>query len=261
MAHSDIFQIADNFWNIRGSFKVGFVIDIATQVSLVKLKNGKFVFLDSYTLTPEVRDEVNLLTDGGKKVAAILNLHPFHTVHVENMHAMFPNANLYGTSRHVARFPELPWQPQLTEESALHALFKQDFEFSVPQGVDFISANENIHFASVLVFHLSSKTIHVDDSYMYIRVKVPTGSIELPAALSFHPTLAAALQKRPGAAQEFRQWAQQLPERWSAAENLCAAHTAPLTKARNRGATVPIRMQRALKNVKWILLAHEKWYR
>jgi hypothetical protein len=40
-----------------------------------------------------------------------------------------------------------------TEDPELHAQFAEDFEFSVPRGVDFISANENVHFSSVLVLH------------------------------------------------------------------------------------------------------------
>ena len=36
-----------NFLNIRGSFKVGGLLDIGTQCSLVRRANGRFVFLDS----------------------------------------------------------------------------------------------------------------------------------------------------------------------------------------------------------------------
>ncbi|MFT5708253.1 MAG: hypothetical protein ACI9ES_002555, partial [Oceanospirillaceae bacterium] len=32
MPDSNILQIADNYWNIRGSFKIGGIIDIGTHV-------------------------------------------------------------------------------------------------------------------------------------------------------------------------------------------------------------------------------------
>ena len=53
----------------------------------------------------------------------------------------------------------------------------------------------------------------------------------------------------------------ELTELWGDAENLCAAHTTPLLKENNKGASIKIRMQKALRNVKLILLAHKRWYR
>lgn len=101
-----ILQIADNFWNIRGSFKIAGLIDIGTQASLVQRENGKFVFLDSYTLKGAVKEEIDQLTNGGEDVEAVLNLHPFHTVHVSWMQEQYPNARHYGTARHLSRFPD-----------------------------------------------------------------------------------------------------------------------------------------------------------
>ena len=150
--HPRISKVAQDFWNIRGSFKIGGVIEIGTQASLVRRANGKFVLLDSCGLNESVENEVLALTDGGKNIEAILNLHPFHTVYAKKMHALFPKARLYGTARHLSRFPDLPWEAQRTEDSALHDIFAKDFEFSVPRGVDFISSNENVHFLVGLGF-------------------------------------------------------------------------------------------------------------
>jgi hypothetical protein len=36
-----ILQIADDFWNIRGDFKIGGILNIGTQASLVRSRNGK----------------------------------------------------------------------------------------------------------------------------------------------------------------------------------------------------------------------------
>jgi hypothetical protein len=242
-------RVADDFLNIRGSFKVGGLLEIGTQCSLVRRANGRFVFLDSYTLSGAAQREIDALTNGGKDVEAILNLHPFHTVHVRAMHRRYPNAKHYGTARHLSRFPDLPWQKLRTEQTRLHQLFEKDFEFSVPRGVDFISANENVHFSSVLVLHRASRTIHVDDTLMYVRLPLPARVVGFRDMLFFHPTLRQALEKRKGAGQDFRDWAKELAERWRSAANLCAAHTTALIAAQNRGAPIHDRILAALDKV------------
>jgi len=253
-------KVADDFWNIRGSYKIGGVIDVGTQASLVRLASGKFVLLDSYTLSGAVKRQVGELTDGGKDIEAILNLHPFHTVHVQKVHDLYPHARLYGTARHHSRFPELPWQATRTEDPALHKKFAEDFDFSVPRGVDFISSNEDVHFSSVLVLHRSSKTIHSDDTVMYLRLPSPMRLLGLGDSVSFHPTLAKALEKRAGAADDFRAWASELIERWQDAENLCAAHTAALLARDNHGDSIHTRLVKALDKISKTLKSHENKY-
>jgi hypothetical protein len=256
----NIIRVADDFWNTRGSFKIGGLVDIGTQASLVRRGNGRFVFLDSYSLSGAVEREVLELTNGGRDVEAILNVHPFHTVFARKMHERFPHAKLYGTARHVSRLSELPWEELRTEDPKLHAMFAEDFEFSVPRGVDFISANENVHFSSVLVLHHASKTIHVDDTLMYVRLPRMMRAFGLTDVMSFHPTLPKALEKRAGAARDFRDWAEELTERWRDAENLCAAHTAALTAPKNRGASIHARLVKALGKVDGTLTAHARKY-
>lgn len=255
-----IIRVAPDFWNIRGSFKVGGLVDVGTHVSLVRRSNGKFVFLDSYTLSDEVEQEVRALTSGGADIEAILNVHPFHTVHVRNMHERFPNAKLFGTARHHEKFSELPWETIRTEDPALHAELTDDFDFSVPRGVDFISKNENVHFSSVLVLHRGSKTIHVDDTIMYVKLPKVARAFGRSELFSFHPTLRQALERRPGACTDFRSWARELAERWRDAQNLCAAHTAVLTEERNRGPSIHLRILEALEKTEGKLRAHEKKY-
>jgi hypothetical protein len=176
------------------------------------------------------------------------------------MHELFPRARLYGTKRHLERFPELPWEALLTEDAALHEEFADDFEFSVPRGVDFISADDKVHFSSVLAFHRASRTIHSDDTLMYIRLPALLRLFGLSDPVSFHPTLAKALERRPGAAGEFRDWAEGLIERWRDVENLCAAHTAALLAADHRGAPIRERLRKALDRVGPTLRAHERKY-
>jgi len=253
-----ILHVAEDFWNFRGSYKIGGVIDVGTQASLVRRASGKFVFLDSYSLNSAARCKVGELTRDGKDIEAILNVHPFHTVHVRKMHRMYPQARLYGTARHLSRFPELPWAETCTEDPALHEQFDGDFEFSVPRGVDFISADGNVHFSSVLVFHKASKTIHSDDTLMYISLPGLMRWFGLGDAVSFHPTLAKALEKRAGAAGDFRDWANKLIERWRNAESLCAAHTAALLATDNSGESVHARLLKALDKVSNTLNSHQR---
>jgi len=254
-----LIQIADNFWNIRGSFKIAGLIDIGTQTSLVRLTSGKFVFLDSYTLKGAVLKEVNRLTNDGKDVAAVLNLHPFHTIHVTWMQENYPDARHYGTARHLSRFPELVWQPGLIEKSKTQAKFAADLEFSVPRGVDFISDDDHLHFSSVLVLHRESQTLHVDDTLMYIRLPLLLRFFGLPDSFSFHPTLAKVLEKREGAAQDFRDWVNELADNWKDTRTLCAAHTATLVTGEG---DMPIhdRIHAALEKVEDTLKAHERKY-
>ena len=96
-----LIEIGNGFWNIRGTFRVGGLVQIGTQASLVRLRDGRFVLLDSYTLPDAILGQVRELTDDGKDVDAIINVHPFHTIHVAAAHQQFPAARLFGTARHV----------------------------------------------------------------------------------------------------------------------------------------------------------------
>ena len=256
---SKVLKISDNFWNIRGSFRIAGLIDIGTQASLVKLADGKFIFLDSYTMSGSMLQEVDHLTSNGKNVVAVLNLHPFHTVHVRWMHEQYPDAKHYGTARHLSKYPELDWQPSRTEDPETHAIFAADLEFSVPRGVEFISDDEAVHFSSVLAFHPESKSIHVDDTLMYIRLPGLMRFFGLSDPVSFHLTLSKVLEKRPGASQEFREWATEIAESWKSAENLCAAHTATLLD-QTQNTSISERIIKALDKVEPALKSHERRY-
>jgi len=254
-----ILQISDDFWNIRGDFKIAGVINIGTHASLVRRDNGKFVLLDAYTLQGDVKEQVDAVSNDGDDIEAIINLHPFHTVHVQNAHEQFPGAKLYGTQRHIDKFPDLPWQAELSESAACAKLFANEFEFSIPAGVDFISSNEHLHFSSVLAYHKASKTIHSDDTLMYLQLPGLLGKLKAPK-VEFHMTLAKTLERRAGAAQDFRDWVTHLAEQWSDAENLCAAHSAVLLDGENDGASIAERILAALQDVERTLRLHEKKY-
>jgi hypothetical protein len=252
-----ILKISDDFWNIRGDFKIAGFINIGTHASLVRRGNGKFLLLDSYTLQGDVKEQIDAQSNNGDDIEAIINLHPFHTMHVENAHKQYPNAKLYGTQRHIEKFTDLPWQPELSESDECADLFADDFEFSVPAGVDFISSNEHLHFSSVLAYHKASKTIHSDDTLMYLQLPGLLGMIKRPE-VSFHMTLPKTLEKRAGAVKDFRAWVSGLAEQWSDAENLCAAHSATLLGSQNESESIADRILAALQNVEKSLQEHER---
>lgn len=245
-----IIEIAEGFWNIRGHFRVLGLLDVGTQSSLVRLRSGRFVLLDCYALSGEVRATVERLTEGGALLDAIVNLHPFHTVHVRAVAKAFPNAKLYGTARHHAKLPDLPWQPERTETDACAALFAEELDLSVPAGVALVPDNENLHFGSVLAFHRASRTLHVDDTLNWLPL--PWG-----ARLAFHPTLGQVLERRPGAADAFRAWAQGLVERCRSVDHICTAHARKLAPPAGAG-EIANWVQEALRRVEGTLQKHAR---
>ncbi len=250
-------DLGEGFWSLRGSLRLGGIVDIGTQCALVRLASGNFVFLDSYPLTDAIRAQVDALTGGGTKVEAILNLHPFHTLHCEWMHSAFPQAKLYGTARHVDHLPELPWETLRCEHDALAELYAEDFAFSVPRGVTLVSDDETVHFSSVLALHRASGTVHVDDTFVYLRKGFPLSLLPFTGRFGFHPTLAKALEPRAGAADEFREWAIELGIDWADAGCIAAAHNALLPLD---GEELPELIGAALGRVKPVLDAHRAEY-
>lgn len=244
-------QITADFWNIRGTYRILGLLNLGTQASLVRLKSGRFVLLDSYTLDGETAARVRALTDGGNAIEAVLNLHPFHTLHVEAIAAMFPQARMYGTARHLARLPKIDWAPELTESAAFAEIFADDFDFMVPAGVDFIPKDEKLHFASVLAFHRQSGTLHVDDTLNWLPFL-------LGNRLAFHPTLAEVLQRRAGAADEFRAWAQAFIARCETVRHVCTAHTRLAPVSDDPPGGIAKRVRAALQKVESVLVAHAK---
>jgi hypothetical protein len=183
-------------------------------------------------------------------VRAILNLHPFHTTFVGAAAEQFPNARLYGTRRHRARAPGLRWESLHTEDEALHAQFADDFSFSVPRGVDLVAQSEAIHFGSVLALHKASKTLHVDDTLSW-------STLPLLRGLKFHPTLRFALQRRAGAAADFRAWAQELVGTCGDVQHICTAHSRMLPDTEH---SVQSRVRGALVSVSGLIDSHARRY-
>lgn len=219
-------KLADSFWNIRGVHRIGGVLDIGTHMSIIQPIDGRFVVIDGCGLDESQRAAVMTLTNQGKRVAAVVHVHPFHTLHVEATHRLFPDATLYGTARHHMRAPELPWSgPPVEGWTGDHPLADL-FDLSVPDGVDFVSADERVHVASVLVRHRQTKIVHVDDTFNVIAAPGFLRGLLPQSSLHMHPMLGRALQKEAGAADAYAAWARELGERWADTRIVCAAHSA-----------------------------------
>jgi hypothetical protein len=258
MPPTNVIHVGEGFWNIRGSLKIGGILDVKTHASLVRRQRGGYVMLDACELDDEVKRWIGEETNGGADIEAVLHLHPFHTVFVRALHEAYPKAKLYGTARHKRLASELSWEAEETDHDALHALFADDLDFSVPRGVDFIPKNENLHFSSVLAFHTASKTLHVDDTLCYAKLPAPF-SWWKKEMLAFHPSLAKVLEPRAGAVRDFREWTVELMARVRSVENLCAAHTSVLLRDAG-GPSVADRVADAVRGLEGKLAAHERKY-
>lgn len=219
-------KLADTFWNIRGVFRVVGVINIGTHMSVVKRGDGRFVVIDGCELDDDERGQLLALTGNGEKVDTVIHVHPFHTMHVEATQALFPKATLHGTARHHERFPSLPWAGGPVEDWGDEHPLADLFNLSVPEGVDFVSADERVHVASVLVRHRQSGIVHVDDTFNVMAASGKLGKILPQSSLRMHPMLSRALRQEAGAADAYAGWARWLASAWSKTSIVCAAHSA-----------------------------------
>lgn len=216
-----IHDLGAGFWNIRGTFRLGGVLNIGTQCSLVKLASGRFIFLDSYELTGDVRAEVMALTNNGQDVEAVLNVHPFHTVHCAQMAKDFPEAIFYGSSRHHEQVPNVKWSKDLVESEVVTTRYTE-LEFSLPKGIYYISPNENVHASSLLIYHPASKSLYIDDTF-----EIPPSKLfhAVQPSLGLHPTTKQALIDEATASEQYCDWATNLAHAWRDARYFCGAHS------------------------------------
>lgn len=220
-----IVDLGQGFWNIRGDFRVAGVLNLGTQCALIQLAPGRFIFLDSYTLKGEVREQIMALTDQGKAVEAVLNVHPFHTLHCAQMARDFPHAIFYGSRRHAQKVPEVQWSPLTVESAEVAALYPQ-LRFSLPQGIYYIHPNEKIHVGSLLVHHPASQSLYVDDTFNTLPRQDLIRKVwkNVPGVM-LNPLTRFALTEQADAGQMFCDWADQLAREWRDTRTVCAAHS------------------------------------
>ncbi|GAB2501268.1 hypothetical protein [Arenimonas alkanexedens] len=251
-------KLAANFWNLRGVFRIAGVVNIGTQMSVVKRGKGRFVVIDGCALDDAQRDALLKLTGQGEQVEAVIHVHPFHTLHVEATHRLFPAATLYGTARHRVKAPDLPWAAAPVEQWDNEHPLADLLELSVPEGVDFASADEQVHVGSVLVRDRKSAVVHVDDTFNVVAAPGVIGRLLPQSALRMHPMLARALKPTAASADAYAAWARSLAARWADTRIVCAAHSA--VRRLDKGG-FKREVEAALEKVSGTLERHRERYR
>lgn len=221
-------EIGPGFYNVKTSFTVLFgLLDIGTHMSLAKLSTGKFVAIDAVKLSPEIKAEIDLITDNGKLLDGFIGTHPFHTAFIEDFYNNYPTAKYFGCPRHLKNFPNIPWSADLNCKTG-RSTYEPDLYMRIPDGAEFVDpqpANYN-HFSNIFVFHPKSKTVFNDDC---ISVAKDPGFLFKALGLrdgqmGFHPSISGpGLYKTKEAPIQFKIFVQSMINDWDF-DNFCTAH-------------------------------------
>lgn len=130
---NQLYLVGSNFWNVRGRFKILKIIDVGTQMSIIKLRNEKFLVIDTVEMDSDLRHEIDRLTNHGQDIEAVIGTHPFHTLSFTAFYQAYPNAAYYGTPRHLRRLREIPWKGSL-DDCNIRRKWEPDVEMRIPAG-------------------------------------------------------------------------------------------------------------------------------
>ena len=149
------------------------IVDIGTHMSLLRLKSGNFIALSAVDVSDAkgpLREDINLLTDDGKRLVAVYATHPFHTVHFPSFYNAFPDAKYYGTPRHLRKQKEIPWAGVVTDEKVRNA-YPDEVLMSFPpvSCAEFDNPKPPLtnHFSNLFVVHRESKSLFNDDCVLF----------------------------------------------------------------------------------------------
>ncbi|KAL0488105.1 hydroxyacylglutathione hydrolase [Acrasis kona] len=217
--------IGPNFWNIRGNFRVMAVVNIHTQMSVIKLPNGKFLIVDTIDLTSDLKSALDRMTNNGANIEAIIGVHPFHTTYFKAFYDAYPTVPFYGTPRHLRVVKDIPWKGDLNQQN-IRNKWNPDVEIRLPAGAEFVNPQpEDNHFNSAWLFHKPSRTMHIDDTVIY----ADEDSLVLKifgikkGDMIFHPKIDPGLYNYPAAPFEFRDWVLKVIKDWDF-DNIVCAH-------------------------------------
>jgi len=224
-----ILDLGSGFYNIRTSFKAfKGLLDIGTHMSLIRLNNGGFLIIDTVPLDPEIKQEIDKLTDQGRNITAVLATHPFHTLSFSAFYEAYPNTMYIGTPRHIRNIKGIPWEKEDISSPANLSRWAPEIEMRIPAGAEFKAPlpEASNHFNSVFVFHKASKTIHLDDTVMYYEN--PSTILKMAGKkadhMEFHMSMEShGLYPAPDAPDLFKHWVQQILQDWDF-DNMCCAH-------------------------------------
>ncbi|CAM9399227.1 unnamed protein product, partial [Ectocarpus fasciculatus] len=197
-----LIEVGEGFWNIRGSFVALGVIELGTHMSIVRLSSGKFLVIDTLPLNPQLKTELDHLTDNA-----------------------YPSLRYYGTPRHLNVLPTLTWTGSIFDRE-VQELWEPDVSMRIPDGAEFVNPPSDNHFSCVFVFHRASQTIHIDDTVCYFED--PGCLLSLIGAkkgsMKFHTSMTkAGLLPTPEAPYDFKNWVQAIINEWDF-DTVCTAH-------------------------------------
>ena len=61
-------------------------LNISNHMSLARLSSGKYVAIDALDPSPELKAEIDRLTDNGALLEAVIATHPFHSLGFPGFH-------------------------------------------------------------------------------------------------------------------------------------------------------------------------------
>ena len=163
--------IGPNFWNVRSKLLYKGIVDIGTQMSIIRLINEKFIILSTIPLNQLMKQEIKELTNNGTLIEAVIATHPFHTLSFISFYETFQNENTsiayYGTPRHLKIIDKIPWKGSISDENIRNQWINDSIHMKIPNGCEFNEPKDTNHFSSVLIYHKISNTIHIDDTFLY----------------------------------------------------------------------------------------------
>lgn len=220
-------EVAPGFWNARATFRIKVFVNIGTHMSLVRLSTGKFLVLDTLPLTPELKAELDTLTNVGRDIEAVVATHPFHSIYFPDFYRAYPNVPYYGTPRHLRNQPHIPWAGDVNTCDVRNK-WSPEVEMRIPAGAEFVAPvpEKSNHFNCVFVYHRASRTLHVDDTIMYSpdpNFLLRLGGFKKDGMI-FHITLkSVGLHHTPEAPFQFRDFIFGVLRDWDF-DNICTAH-------------------------------------
>ncbi len=136
MAHQSpqLHQIGPGFWNVRTSFKLFKIIDIGTHMSVIQLRSGNFLVIDTVEINDQLKKELDDLTNNGTKIEAVIGVHPFHTLAFPGFYKLYPDAKYYGTPRHLRNLKDIKWTGQLDNNKESLSIWEPEVELRIPAG-------------------------------------------------------------------------------------------------------------------------------
>jgi len=167
----------------------------------------------------------------------VLFTHPFHSVGVASFHKTYPKVPLYGSPRHLRRFPDLPWAGDLSDPK-VRDTWLPEVAMWIPAGCEFADPKpeDKNHLSACLVLHRQSRTVHVDDFFCYFEDIWQMGTVAWltfgPAGirdgdLKFHVFLEHGIKQHPDGPGQLLRSVEEMLREWDF-ENLCVAHAGVL---------------------------------